>query len=51
MRKFLLFVSFIVLSVSVFAQSFDFNGSRTVRYPYNAAFDIAAGENYTIEWY
>ena len=52
MRKFLLFVSFIVLSVSVFAQSFNFNGTnQSVKYANNAAFNIAANADYTIEWY
>jgi hypothetical protein len=52
MRKFLLFVSFVVLSLSSFAQSFDFNGTnQTVKYANNAAFNIAANADYTIEWY
>ena len=52
MRKFLLFVSFIVLSISVFAQSFNFNGTnQSVKYANNAAFNIAANADYTIEWY
>ena len=52
MRKLLLFVSFVVLSLSSFAQSFDFNGTnQTVKYANNAAFNIAANADYTIEWY
>ena len=52
MRKFLLFISFIVLSLSVFGQSFDFNGTnQTVKYANNAVFNIAANADFTIEWY